>query len=528
MPEHLSSELTVERTIAPYPTGIEDNLAANGINPNQSPSIIKSLSYDLGRLTVGLCQDTPSELKIGDHSYSELQIAALLDGASSSITATTELDEELTLSDIKDYSTDIDRANAAASTLADGIDPDYRDRYYAQEKEIEFLEGLGKGSRNATQENRLKALRRDQSRIIKGHSESTKLKPARQYLRRRRDVAARKGGLRSGATETELATVLEGRGQHGAILHSKPSRELKNKLKSEQKQTRNIVSRKGFVVKLADPSQPSGARNYIVDDVISTPAQAFKLIGLDEKGEPIFEKDRTGKEILHDMYLPEIDPNTKRPKIDTITHKVILKKTQVSEIDPSTGLPVIKEVPMAVPRDGTYGTSGMDKTNGKATNIGPFYYADGTPVNTRAWGPDSFKPTDDRVILKPLLSGSEAIQVIVKGDRSGLNLKDKHYTLGFLCAYVDEYPDVVVDEKEREEIISTHLVFRESNPHTDPGLRPAHDRVRGTGHFERFYYTDPTTTRTRKILDHQEKYGAERVKDARKKGLKVRAARISS
>ncbi|USN97616.1 MAG: hypothetical protein H6799_00755 [Candidatus Nomurabacteria bacterium] len=48
------------------------------------------------------------------------------------------------------------------------------------------------------------------------------------------------------------------------------------------------------------------------------------------------------------------------------------------------------------------------------------------------------------------------------------------------------------------------------------------------GHFERFYYVDPVTTRTRKILEHQQIYGGERVKEGRKKGLRARADRLSS
>ncbi len=515
MAEHLSKVPIIDQFVAPYPMGIEANPGPNGIDPSLPPDVIEARAYQMGHIVVTACLNTMVNTNLGEESYTELEIEGLLEARAAEITEQRHLDEEGLLSTIATTSGDTTRRDAAESTLSDGIDPQFRDQYYDNQRKIEELESLGRGNLTPAMKANLSRLRQEQRILKRQHSTSDKFPTFRGFSQRRRDLGARKGLKMLGKSEAQIADIMEERGDHKGLRHRRQSKETQKRGEAEDEQTRNIISRKGVVIELGD------GRKHVVADVLPTPAQGFKVIGRSTTGDPIFETDPiTGYEVLHDLYLPELDKKTGRPKIDPATGRVIIKMAT----NPTTGL--LEKV--TAPRDDPHLRSGHDKTSGGIVANGPFFYEDGSPVHSKSISADSFKPTDDRVILKPLLSGAEAVEALVKGTGSGIELTDKHITLGHLVRHVRANPQAVLSESTRTALLENHLIFAGSNGFTNPTLRPPFDIIEDTGHFERFDYVDPVTTRKARIRQQTELYGVERINSGRKKKrYKERDARLS-
>lgn len=508
MAEHLSTSPVIEKNVAIYPRGIEANPGPNGVTPTKTADYIGSV------VATACLNDTPVTTELGQEAYSELQIEGFLEQRARELSENRYQQEEVALTNIALASGDQTRRSAATRTLALEIDSDLRDKYYDNQRTIEELEALGKKGLTPPMRANLSKLKREQRLIERRNSSSTRAKSIRGFFRRRDDLKARKGGELIGVGEAQLSALLEDRGNHRGLRHSRFNKQIEKRGLSEDEQIRNIVGRKGVVVQL------EANRRYVVSDILPTPAQGFKVIGTAPDGKPIFETDRRGQCVLHDLYLPEIDEKTGRPKIDHSTGKIVIKEAR----NPLTG----RLEKVTAPRDDPHLRTGHDKTSGEITTKGPFFYEDGSSVHSQAVSGDSFKPTDDRVVLKPLLSGAEAIRVLVEGRDSGISLKDKHVTVGALSDFAQRNPQTVVSDEARIELLENHLVFSKSDRHTNPNLRPDYDITKRTGHFERFSYTDPVTTRQHRIFQQTELYGVERVKKARKKGYKVRDTRLSS
>lgn len=514
MSEHLSSVPVIDQIVAPYPMGIEANPGPNGIDPSLPPDIIKARASQMGHIVVTVCLNTPVNTELGEKSYSELDIERLLEARAAQITEDRHIVEWDILDTIEATSGDNARRDAAKTTREDRIEPQFQDQYYDNQRKIEELESLGKRSLTPGMRANLSRLRQEQRILRRQHSPSDRIPTFRRISQRRRDRSAREGLKMLGKSEAQIADIMEGEGNRRGLRDRRESRETRRRERAEDEQTRNIISRKGVIIMLED------GRRHVIADVLPTPAQGFKFLGIDPAGEPIFDKDPAGKEILHDLYLPEIDKKTGRPKIDPATGRIVVKQA----LNPATGL--MERV--TAPRDDPHLRSGHDKTSGGIVAKGPFCYADGTPVHSKSISSDSFNPTDDRVVLKPLLSGAEAVEALVKGVGSGIRLTDKHITLGHLVRYVTVNPRTVESEATRKALLESHLIFKKPDSFTSSALRPPFDNTRGTGYFEKFNYVDPVTTRKARILQQTELYGVERIKSGRKKKrYKDRDARLS-
>jgi hypothetical protein len=306
-------------------------------------------------------------------------------------------------------------------------------------------------------------------------------------------------------SEEKIEEILEGKGKNKA--------ETKMQEKREEKETRNKISRKGSVIKV-------GERKYVVKDVKSTPAQAFRF-----EPETNSKGETTGRRAV-------LGPDG-TPALETIYIK-----------EPGT-----TGVLVPVPRDGSYRSGAVRRSrqdgesNPYKSETGKFYYSDGTPIPPQAIGDDSFSYIDDVVVMQPLFTGEEAVEHIVKGVPTPEELKERHIMLGELCEVLDHGTDSegnpieaeVLKEGERVDTLKSHLVFEESVGEPDEHLSPydastvdSKGRPKEvSGHYRRFRYMQAETERRRKAFEHTRKISEERsLTVGRKKTTKKRAATI--
>ncbi len=523
--ERLTTDTATYHQVAREPIGIINDPIANGIakvdaaGNNRPPGVVGAEVRSLGAAAVrfNLAFNDPT-LELGDIAYSELRIEAQLEAISKQERLKTEALEELQLRQLAASPTNPALAPPADDTLRDagGLNPHVRSTYFANQTQIKQYEAAGIKNLTKSQKNNYKYLKSQQRILRRRHSPETNFGKTRQFFRSRNDVSARNGMRMGGSSEEAIASVLEGRGRTKSYRQYAEAREDKKRRRAENEQAGNIVSRKGTILTIND-------RRHVVYDVVSTPAQAHRVRDMRD-GKPVFETiPGTSTPKLYPMYRAKLDPATKKV---------------MRGVD---GKVIIESEPM--PRDNSY-RSGSDKNTGENKITEQFYYGDGTPVHTQGWGPDSFNPIDDRVVLKPLLTGDEAFEIIVNGASSaGINLKDMHVPLKRLTSLVLQDPQALEDPRKRKEILENHLIFAKSDsntprtitgpttktgpgPVTTLGARTPQDQSRDAGHFRRFDYADPRTSREITVSNYLNKYGRERIQDALKKGRKERAGRL--
>jgi hypothetical protein len=337
-------------------------------------------------------------------------------------------------------------------------------------------------------------------RFKKEHPEALKAQ-LEQYRRSKTFRAQRKMGRKLGIDEEEIARTFPGKGSRSQVKY------LEKLDRAEQQELRNQFGRKGAV--LEDPS----GRKFYVYDVLSTPAQAYRVV-LSPEGIPVFETDDEGNPRLHPIYLPKRDSKG---------------KVQYRE----NGTAILEDEPL--PRQDNY-LSGKHKDGRQDELLDILYYEDGTPIRSECYDASSFDPADDIVILKPLLTGAEAIRWILEGE--GVQIKDTHVTVKQLEQEVINKTKTILQDQEpkklrlkrraantqtpRTDALKEHYIFKAEDHTTKPEFRPPKDRAEHTGHFSRPAYPAGLASREKTVLRALLKYARLRQDDATKKSVAAR------
>lgn len=290
-------------------------------------------------------------------------------------------------------------------------------------------------------------------------------KPGFRRRRRERNLARNK---RAEALKPKTSPHRIAREADPTQLSPRQQRKHRRNLKKEQKREalnpRNVVTTKGTVLEMPDSS--GNQRKYVVIDTHPVHAQAYRDNGGGNVTfDPIYYKDEGGA-------LKPV------PRGD-------LQRGNQASWNPNPGVD-----PNYYFRDGT-----VVKASNKVTLTNP----DGTTQEVLAISDDSFKPSEDIVELQPLLSGAEAVQVLM-GDNSTVDLavlkklRSKLFIrISDLTHALNEGEIAVPESKQRKKHLEQNLIFVES-PST-PGA---------PGKVTRYTHKDgsPETKRRRVWLDH--------------------------
>jgi hypothetical protein len=508
--------------------------------PRTDQEIANDGAY-MGRLLVDASFQTPVSLDAGSPAYveqrnehSEEELAQIRKDAMNH--------ERLNqLNAIRHTSSDPLQREAAGMAIDHLDDPSMAPAYKA--KATQLLKSREDLSRNP----RSRHLRQEVTRLERELSDMSYMsrapRPERQWWQpvvrvksgiQKAQKGARKSMESTGTSRTHIADTL---GTGGTRTNA--NRQINNWLENrrfnrESRLPENLVSAKGSIIQTTEEvfgRNPElhllADRRYVVMDTVSQYAQAFRptdpagTVPIPMAPHPINTQAAPGQDgFLHTIYINVAAPG----------HPILLKP---------------------VPRDHTRvgGTAHQHLHNGDIgygeSTDGRFYYEDGVPINMEAQttvdlpmgaippanagkvsyadipdplnpgatvrvqrvevpviSEDSFSPGEDLVILRPLLTGAEAFDRVVRGaELDDLLLHDVVIRLSDLTSFLyNQEIGVISSQNDREEILQSHLIYHDEDAHSPTdGLRSTLDETVDTGHFRRYQHLDQDARTSREI-----------------------------